>query len=110
MMKKITFFFIFGFLCFSGFCHKAQKQTETFYLEPLTEKWIEFEYSAGDDIQNNFEAFLAEVKKAEPSETVIYYFPDQRSFMIILLTASPLATSRKLQKTFRVGKFCRKIL
>ena len=67
MMKKITFFFIFGFFCFSGFCHKAQKQTETFYLEPLTEKWIEFESSAGDDIQNNFEAFSAEVKKAEPS-------------------------------------------
>ena len=32
---------------------------------PHLPQWIEFEYSAGDDIQNNFEAFSAEVKKAE---------------------------------------------
>lgn len=110
MMKKITFFFIFGFLCFSGFCHKAHKQTETFYLEPLTEKWIEFESSAGDDIQNNFEAFLDEVKKAEPSETVIYYFPDAKVIYDNLIDGITTGDKQKIAENVQSWEILQKNL
>ena len=110
MMKKITFFFIFGFLCFSGFCHKAQKQTETFYLEPLTEKWIEFESSAGDDIQNNFEAFLDEVKKAKPSETVIYYFPDAKVIYDNLIDGITTGDKQKIAENVQSWEILQKNL
>ncbi len=110
MMKKITFFFIFGFLCFSGFCHKANKQTENFYLEPLTEKWIEFESSAGDDIQNNFEAFLAEVKKAVPSETVIYYFPDAKVIYDNLIDGITTGDKQKIAENVQSWEILQKNL
>ena len=77
-MKKIFAFLIFGFLCFSGFCHKAQKQTEKLIPEALTQKWLEWEAAGEEDAQSRLEELAIEIKKAQPSDTIIYYFPEAK--------------------------------
>ena len=77
-MKKIFAFLISGFLCFSGFCHKAQKQTEKLMYEAITQKWLEWEAASEEDAQSRLEELAIEIKKAQPSDTVIYYFPEAK--------------------------------
>ncbi len=77
-MKKIFAFLIFGFLCFSGFCHKAQKQTEKLIPEAITQKWLEWEAAGEEDAQARLEELAIEIKKAQPSDTIIYYFPEAK--------------------------------
>ena len=77
-MKKIFAFLISGFLCFSGFCHKAQKQTEKLMYEAITQKWLEWETAGEEDAQSRLEELAIEIKKAQPSDTVIYYFPEAK--------------------------------
>ena len=77
-MKKIFAFLISGFLCFSGFCHKAQKQTEKLMYEAITQKWLEWEAAGEEDAQSRLEELAIEIKKAQPSDTIIYYFPEAK--------------------------------
>ena len=77
-MKKIFAFLISGFLCFSGFCHKAQKQTEKLMPEAITQKWLEWEAAGEEDAQSRLEELAIEIKKAQPSDTIIYYFPEAK--------------------------------
>ncbi|WP_191013990.1 sensor histidine kinase [Treponema zioleckii] len=77
-MKKFSTFLLFAALTFSGFCHTAQKQTEKILPEELTQKWQECESAAESDFESRFEDFYEEVKKAEPTDTVVYYFPEAK--------------------------------
>ena len=64
VMKKILAFLISGFLCFSGFCHKAQKQTEKLMPEAITQKWLEWEAAGEENAQSRLEELAIEIKKA----------------------------------------------
>lgn len=77
-MKKLSVFLLFLVFVFSAFAHEAQKQTERLVLEGLTQKWLECESARDGEFQTRLEDFLIEVKKAEPSDTVIYYFPQAK--------------------------------
>ena len=77
-MKKHIFFILFALFSFSAFAHKAQKQTEKLMPEALTQKWLEWEAAGEDDAQSRLEELAIEIKKAQPSDTVIYYFPEAK--------------------------------
>ena len=77
-MKKHIFFILFVLFSFSAFAHKAQKQTEKLMPEALTQKWLEWEAAGEDDAQSRLEELAIEIKKAQPSDTVIYYFPEAK--------------------------------
>lgn len=79
--KKQVILIALSFLFLThGFCHKAQKQSELIEAEFLTEKWLECESAAfcssSYTFQKKLENFYDAVKKAVPSDTVVYYFPD----------------------------------
>ena len=78
VMKKHIFFILFVLFSFSAFAHKAQKQTEKLMPEALTQKWLEWEAAGEDDAQSRLEDLAVEIKKAQPSDTVIYYFPEAK--------------------------------
>ena len=46
--------------------------------EALTQKWLEWEAAGEDDAQSRLEELAIEIKKAQPSDTVIYYFPEAK--------------------------------
>ena len=77
-MKKHIFFILFVLFSFSAFAHKAQKQTEKLIPEALTQKWLEWEAAGEEDAQSRLEELAIEIKKAQPSDTVIYYFPEAK--------------------------------
>lgn len=77
-MKKHIFFILFVLFSFSAFAHKAQKQTEKLIPEALTQKWLECEAAGEEDAQSRLEELAIEIKKAQPSDTVIYYFPEAK--------------------------------
>ena len=77
-MKNIAVFLLFALFSFSAFAHKAQKQSESLVPETLTQKWLECEEATDEEYQKRYEDFYAEVKKAVPSDTVIYYFPQAK--------------------------------
>ena len=77
-MKNIAVFLLFALFSFSAFAHKAQKQSESLVPEILTQKWLECEEATDEEYQKRSEDFYAEVKKAAPSDTVIYYFPQAK--------------------------------
>ena len=77
-MKKLIFFLLSLLFSFSAFAHKAQKQTEKLIPEALTQKWLEWEAAGEDDAQSRLEELAIEIKKAQPSDTVIYYFPEAK--------------------------------
>lgn len=78
VMKKHIFFILFVLFSFSAFAHKAQKQTEKLMPEALTQKWLEWEAAGEDDAQSRLEDLAVEIKKVQPSDTVIYYFPEAK--------------------------------
>ena len=62
----------------AGFCHEAQKQTKSLLAETLSQKWLECESADEGEYQKLLKDFEAEVKKAAPSVTVTYYFPEAK--------------------------------
>lgn len=109
-MKKHIFFILFVLFSFSAFAHKAQKQTEKLMPEALTQKWLEWEAAGEDDAQSRLEELAIEIKKAQPSDTVIYYFPEAKVIYENLLSGVISGDKQKLQKMSAAGKFFRKIL
>ena len=77
-MKKLIFFLLSLLFSFSAFAHKAQKQTEKLMYEAITQKWLEWEAAGEEDAQSRLEELAVEIKKAQPSDTVIYYFPEAK--------------------------------
>ena len=110
VMKKHIFFILFVLFVlfsFSAFAHKAQKQTEKLMPAALTQKWLEWEAAGEDDAQSRFEELAIEIKKAQPSDTVIYYFPEAKVIYENLLSG---IISGDKQKMLVAGKFFRRIL
>ena len=77
-MKKLIFFLLSLLFSFSAFAHKAQKQTEKLMYEAITQKWLEWEAAGEEDAQSRLEELAIEIKKAQPSDTIIYYFPEAK--------------------------------
>ena len=109
-MKKIFAFLISGFLCFSGFCHKAQKQTEKLMPEALTQKWLEWEAAGKEDAQSRLEELAIEIKKAQPSDTVIYYFPEAKLIYENLLNGIRDGDKQKIAENVRSWEILQKNL
>ena len=78
VMKRFTAFILFVLFFFSAFAHKAQKQTEKLMYEAITQKWLEWEAAGEEDAQSRLEELAIEIKKAQPSDTIIYYFPEAK--------------------------------
>lgn len=102
-MKKHIFFILFVLFSFSAFAHKAQKQTEKLMPEALTQKWLEWEAAGEDDAQSRLEELAIEIKKAQPSDTVIYYFPEAKVIYENLLSGIISGDKQKIAEN--VGRW-----
>lgn len=102
-MKKHIFFILFVLFSFSAFAHKAQKQTEKLMPEALTQKWLEWEAAGEDDTQSRLEELAIEIKKAQPSDTVIYYFPEAKVIYENLLSGIISGDKQKIAEN--VGRW-----
>ena len=115
-MKKFTVFLLFVTLSFTVFCHEAQKQTERLMPEGLTQKWLECELAAdrgaveSSEYQARLQAFALEVKKAEPSDTVIYYFPEAKLIYENLLEGINKGDNQKIAENVRSWEILQKNL
>ena len=116
VMKKFTVFLLFVTLSFTVFCHEAQKQTERLMPEGLTQKWLECELAAdrgvveSSEYQARLQAFALEVKKAEPSDTVIYYFPEAKLIYENLLEGINKGDNQKIAENVRSWEILQKNL
>lgn len=116
VMKKFSAVFIFLALSFTGYCHEAQKQTERLMPESLTQKWLECESVADEgagessEYQARLQAFIIEVKKAEPSDTVIYYFPEAKLIYKNLLNGIRDGDKQKIAENVRSWEILQKNL
>ena len=102
-MKKHIFFIIFVLFSFSAFAHKTQKQTEKLMPEALTQNWLEWEAAGEDDAQSRLEELAIEIKKAQPSDTVIYYFPEAKVIYENLLSGILSGDKQKIAEN--VGRW-----
>ena len=99
MKKDFCLIFLILLAGFQAFSHKSQKQKESLYIEPLTQKWLEFETllkdekTSAQEYLNGINAFYAEVEKARPSDTVLYYYPEAESIYNIIYIYSKELTA-----------------
>ena len=108
-MKRHVCFIVLMLTIFSyGFCHKSQKQAEQINAESLTEKWLACESSAEEDYQTKLEDFLLEVKKNEPSDTIIYYFPEAKKIYDNLLSGINELNNQKITENVREWEILQK--
>ena len=103
VMKKHIFFILFVLFSFSAFAHKAQKQTEKLMYEAITQKWLEWEAAGEEDAQSRLEELAVEIKKAQPSDTVIYYFPEAKEIHENLVSGVISGDKQKIAKN--VGRW-----
>ena len=109
-MKKHIFFILFVLFSFSAFAHKAQKQTEKLMPEALTQKWLEWEAAGEDDAQNRLEELAIEIKKAQLSDTVIYYFPEAKVIYENLLSGVISGDKQKIAENVGLWEVLQKNL
>ena len=108
-MRRHVCFIVLMLTIFSyGFCHKSQKQAEQINAESLTEKWLACEASAEEDYQTKLEDFLLEVKKNEPSDTIIYYFPEAKKIYDNLLSGINESNNQKITENVREWEILQK--
>ena len=99
MKKDFCLIFLILLAGVQAFSHNSQKQKESLYIEPLTQKWLEFETllkdekTSAQEYLNGINAFYAEVEKARPSDTVLYYYPEAESIYDIIYTYSKELTA-----------------
>lgn len=109
-MKNIAVFLLFALFSFSAFAHKAQKQSESLVPETLTQKWLECEEATDEEYQKRSEDFYAEVKKAAPSDTVIYYFPQAKVIYENILDGIKEGDKHKIAENIRSWEILQKNL
>ena len=108
-MRRHVCFVVLMLTIFSyGFCHKSHKQAEQINAESLTEKWLACESSAEEDYQTKLEDFLLEVKKNEPSDTIIYYFPEAKKIYDNLLSGINESNNQKITENVREWEILQK--
>ena len=110
-MKKLSAIILLALFSFSAFAHKKEKQTERLTLEALTQKWLLCESASSDDEFNaKLEDFSDEVKKASPSDTVFYYFPEAKEIYQNILDGIEAGDRAKIADSVRSWEILQKNL